>query len=181
MIGKNDKSVSIKKGGSNIYCVILKFYHWDKIIFLWYSSIFKIIKYREKLIILQNKRSTSQNFTSIRGMQHCYFSNNSCLWKPCNISAQNFILYNKYVFLSCVVIVTTGSDGAKTFLPSVFHAQSGPHTQDFQQSCFVNSCYYPEEVISNGLGQRRRKESYIVLFSPPMARIELWDTILYWY
>lgn len=58
MIGKNDKSVSIKKGGGNIYCVILNFYHWDKIIFLWYSPIFKIIKYGERLTILQNKRNT---------------------------------------------------------------------------------------------------------------------------
>lgn len=114
-------------------------------------------------------------------MQLYYFSDNSCLWNPCNISAQNFILYNKYVFLSSVVIVTTGSDGAKTFLPSVFHALSGPHTQNFQQSCYVNSCYYPEKVISTGLGQRRGKESYIVVFCPPMARIELWDTLLYLY
>lgn len=96
-------------------------------------------------------------------MQLCYFSNNSCLWKPCNISAQNFILYSKYVFLSSVVIVTTGSDGAKTFLPSVFHVQSGPHIQDFQKSCFVNSCYSPKEVIAMVWAKEEKRR--VVLFS----------------
>lgn len=111
-----------------------------------------------------------------------YFSADSCLWKPCNISAQNFVLYNKYVFLSSVVTVITGSDGDRTFLPSVFHAQGGPHTQGSQQRCLgILAVILKRLVISTGLGQRRGKESYLVLFCPPMAKIELQDTLHFSY
>ena len=78
-----------------------------------------------------------------------------------------------FLYFPLFVIVTTCGNSARTFLPSVFHAQSDPHAQSFQEICLF--CEFLQLLSWKGNQQlaepKGETESYNIVFCPATGRI----------